>query len=259
MEIGKKNLLFLRKLTATFVTTVFLSILFVLVGFFPGGFESEYNRGSQFIGWFFVYVMYIGLIILTYGNLVSLAIEYLQRKFFKQHDWLYVLILGFFGLGNGVLFQDVIAGVFGMIAAVIYGVFDKRIYERNKKGQKIKLFWVIPIVLIVFCWSCLQITSPPMPPFTKEDAVSKATSGEGSVIGDFPNTVGKSKHTIGDYEYLRETSVEEIGNEVYIVTFTEHWKNDVESGTWKLSYKVDRQSMTLSNMERDLPAYDKLH
>lgn len=258
MEIGKKNLL-LRKLTTTFVTTVFLSLLFVFVAF-KIGFEFEYNRGNQFIGWLYVYVMYIGLIILIYGNLVSVAIEYLQKKFFEQHDWLYVLLLGFFGLGNGVLFQDGLASLYGMIAAIIYGIFDKWIYKRNTMGKRIKLFWVIPIVLIVLCWVYLELTSPSMPPFTKEDAVSYATSGEGSVIDKYPNTVGQWEGKIGDYQVVRETSVDEIEKEVYLVTFTEHWrKNDVETGTSKLSYVVDRQSITLSSIEGDMPTYDKLH
>lgn len=78
MEIDKENLLF-RKLTTTFVTTVFLSILFVLL-YFNGVSELGHNRGNLFIGWLFVYAMYIGLIILIYGNLVSLAIEYLAKK-----------------------------------------------------------------------------------------------------------------------------------------------------------------------------------
>lgn len=78
MEIDKENLLF-RKLTTTFVTTVFLSILFVLL-YFNGVGELGHNSWNLFIGWFFVYAMYIGLIILIYGNLVSLAIEYLAKK-----------------------------------------------------------------------------------------------------------------------------------------------------------------------------------
>ncbi|RDW22117.1 hypothetical protein [Oceanobacillus chungangensis] len=255
METDKESLL-LRKLTATFVTTTFLSILFVLVSF-SGGFEFEYNRGNQFIGWFFVYAMYIGLIILIYGNVVSMSIEYLQRKSFPQYDWLYVLILGFFGMGNGVLFQDETAAIYGMIAAIIYGVFDKWIYKRNKTGKRIKLFLVIPIALLILCWGYLELTSPPMPPFTKEDAVSYATSGEGSVIDEFPNTIGQWDGAIGNHQVIRETSVEEIGKEIYIVTFTEHWKKGMETETWKLSYKVDRQSITLSSSEGDMPPYDK--
>lgn len=254
METKKQNLL-LRKLVVTFVTTVFFSILFALV-FLNGGSEFEYNRGNQFIGWFFVYFMYIGLIVLIYGNVVSIAIEYLQRKAFQEHDWLYVLILGIFGLGNGVLFQSGTAALYGMIAAILYGMFDKWIYKRNKMGKKINLFLVIPIASLVVCWGYLEVTSPNMPPFTKEDAVSFATSDDGSIIDEFPKTVGQWEGEIGDYKVIRETSVEEIEKEIYLVTFTEHWEKGMETGTWNLSYEVDRHSVSLSNMEGDTPEYD---
>src|SRR5690625_4107658 len=123
-------------------------------------------------------------------------------------------------------------------------------------GKKIKLFLIIPIASLVLCWGFLQVTSPTMPPFTKEDAVSYATSGEGSVTDEFPKTVGQWEGKKGDFQVIRETSVEEIGRETYIVTFTEHWEKGMETGIWILSYEVDRQSITLSSMEGDMPKYD---
>jgi len=257
MGIDKVNLL-LRKLTATFVTTVLFSVLFVLV-YFNGVVELGYNRGNLFIAWFLVYAVFIGLIILIYGNLVSITVEYLQRKLFEQHDWLYVLILGFFGLGNGILFQDGTFAIYGMLVAIIYGVFDKWIDKRSEMGKGIKPFLIIPIVSLVLCWGFLEIISPPMPPFTKEDAVTYATSGEGSITDEFPNTIGQWEGAIGGHQVIRKTSVEEIGKEVYIVKFTEHWKNSMEEGTWKLSYLVDRQSITIDSYEGDMPTYDKFH
>ena len=258
MGTGTESLL-LRKLTTTFVTTTLFSLLFVFY-YLNGGFESEYNLGNQFIIWFFVYVMYIGGIILIYGNLVSIVIESLQKRWFQQHHWLYVLILGLFGLANGVLFQDGTAALFGMLAAIVYGVFDKWLSKRKIKGKSVKLFIIIPIAILLVSWSYLQLTSPPMPPFTIEDAVHLATSGEGSVTDDFPKSIGKWEGTIEGYHITRETSAKEIGDEVYIVTFTEHWKSGSETDTWTLSYKVDRQSMTaISNQGNIQPPYDSMH
>ncbi|GAA0302128.1 hypothetical protein GGQ92_002296 [Gracilibacillus halotolerans] len=246
METSKGSF-FLRKITATFITTAFISILFIII-IFNEGFEFEYNPGNQFIGWFLVYAMYAGVIVLIYGNVVSIAVEYLQRKMFQQNDWLYVLILGFFGLGIGLIFQEITAAIYGMIAAIIYGFFDKWIYRRNKQGKKIKLFWLIPIASIVLSWGYLELTSPPMPPFTKEDALSRANSS----TNGFPDTVGQLEGTIGDYQVIRETSVEEIEEEVYVVTFTEHRTKDMETDTAKLSYKVDRHSLILNSNDKDV-------
>lgn len=242
----------LRKITATFVTTTIFSLLFVIL-YFIDAFESTYDQGRNYLGWLFVYAVYIGSIILIYGNLVSIIIEYLQRKWFLQHDWLYVLILGLFGLANGILFQSVMAALFGMVAAIVYGIFDKWLYKRNLKGKSMKPFLIIPITLVVICWVYLELTSPPKPPFTKEDAVISVTSGEGTVINEFPKYIGQWEGMIEGHEVIRETSVEEIGNEVYIVTFTENWKRGSETGTWTLSYEVERQSSTLYGGEGNPP------
>ncbi|WP_152658544.1 hypothetical protein [Oceanobacillus sp. CFH 90083] len=253
----KSESLLLRKLTATFVTTIFFSMLFVFV-YFNSGFEFAYHRGSQFISWFLVYALYIGMIILIYGNVVAMTIECLQRKWFRQHDWLYVLILGFFGLVNGVLFQDGMAALYGALAAIIYGIFDKWLYRRKEQEKSVKPFLIIPVVSIVVCWGYLELTSPPVPPFEKEDAVDFATSGEGAVTDEFPNYIGQWEGTMEGYQVTKETAVEEIGDEVFIVTFTKHWKKGDEMGTWTSSYKVDRQSRTLLCMEGDMPSYDTI-
>jgi hypothetical protein len=246
--------LLLRKITATFVTTVFVSLVFVFPYLIQGS-VSGYNQGSDFVGWFIVYAMYSGLIILTYGNIVSIAIEYLQRKWFQQHDWLYVLILGVFGLASGILFQNGIAALTGMGAAILYGIFDKWLLKINAKGKSLGLFFSVPIASFLLCWGYVELTAPPVPPFTKEDAVDHATSVEGSLANEFPENTGKWEGTIGEYEVVRETSAEEMEREEYIVTFTERWKNGSETGTWTVSYQVDRHRLTLHRMHGDSPPY----
>jgi len=255
MEPRTGSLIF-RKFTATFVTTMIFSFVLVLVNSI-NGFEFEFNQGNQFIGWFFIYFMYIGGIILIYGNLVSLVTEYLQRKWFRQYDWLYVIILGVFGLANGLFFQNGTLALLGMLAAALYAIIDKWLYQRKSKNKSIKMFFLIPIASLVLCWGYFQLTSSPMPPFTKEDAVHFATSGEGTVIEHFPKEIGKWEGTIEGYDVKRETDAQEIEEEVYIVTFTENWKKDSEMGTWELSYKVERGSLTANGEQGNIPPYYK--
>jgi hypothetical protein len=71
--------LIFRKLVTTFVTTTIFSLLLAFLNLI-GREEITYNQGEQFIGWFLICFMYIGVIILIYGNLVSVGIEYLQRN-----------------------------------------------------------------------------------------------------------------------------------------------------------------------------------
>jgi hypothetical protein len=253
MEIRMGSLI-LRKLTTTCVAATIFSVLLVFFSI-KDGFEFVYNQGNQFIGWFFIYLMYIGAIILIYGNLVSIGIEYLQRKWFQQYDWLYVLILGVFGSANGILFQEGTLAFAGMLAAILYAIIDKWLYKRNTKGKSVKMFFLIPIALLLFCWGYFQFTSPPMPPFTKEDAVNFATSGEGTVIEHFPKDIGKWEGTIQGYQVERETTAKEIGEEIYIVTFTENWEKGIEMGTWALSYKSERGSLTANGEQGNMPPY----
>lgn len=248
--------LILRKLTTTFVATTIFSAVLAFISF-KDGFEFVYNQGNQFIAWFFVYLMYIGMIILIYGNLVSIVIEYMQRKWFHQYDWIYVLILGVFGLANGLFFQERTLALLGMFAAVLYAIIDKWLYQRNLKNKSIKMFFLIPIASLLICWGYFQFTSPPMPPFTKEDAVHFATSGKGTVIEHFPEDIGKWEGTIEGYQVKRETNAKEIGEEIYIVAFTESWKKGNEMGTWVLSYKVERGSLTANGEQGNMPPYYK--
>jgi hypothetical protein len=95
--------------------------------------------------------MYIGVIILIYGNLVSIVIEYLQRKWFQQYDWLYVLILGVFGLANGLFFQQGTLAFFGMLAAILYAIIDKWLYKRKPASKKIKMLFLNPVASLLIC------------------------------------------------------------------------------------------------------------
>jgi glycopeptide antibiotics resistance protein len=59
------------------------------------------------LGWFIIYIMYVGTIVLLFGNLVSFVIEYLSKKYFSHLNSLYILLHGVFGgLALGVPFNN---------------------------------------------------------------------------------------------------------------------------------------------------------
>ncbi|QDP41156.1 hypothetical protein [Radiobacillus deserti] len=244
----------LRKLLTTIVTTSALSFLFVFL-YAIKGFEFVPDLGNQLLAWFFVYFMYIGVVILLYGNVVSIIVDYAQYKWFPKSDWLYVLILGIFGLANGLFFQLQSFAIVGMAAAILYGLMDKWLSKRKEKEKKIRMFLFAPIALLVCCWGFLQLISPPEPPFTKEDAVEFATSSEGSVTALFPDQIGKWEGTIDGYQVIRKTDAKDIGKETYLVTFSESWKKGEEEGKRTFSYKVERGSLTMSGENGEVPPY----
>jgi hypothetical protein len=235
----------LRKLIVTFVTTC-ISACILCFFINEGNSNTIYNQGEQFIGSFLFLSFYVGIIVLIYGNLVSIGVEFLQRKWFQQYDWLYVLILGAFGL---------IVGLYGIISALLYAMIDKWLYKRMIKSKGVKMFLIIPITSILIFWGYFHFTSPQMPPFTKEDAVEFATSGEGTTIEYFPKKIGKWNGIIDGYEVERETTVQEIGEEIYIVTFTEKWRKETGTGFWSLSYEVERGSLIANSETGKTPPY----
>jgi hypothetical protein len=253
METGLGSYI-VRKLITTFVSTFMFSILLAFLSFHDSTVTS-YNQGNAFIGWFLIFFMYSGAIILIYGNLVSVGVDYLQRKWFKHQDWLYVFILGVFGLVNGVFFQEKMFALFGMFAAVLYALIDKRLYKRKLENKSIKMFLLIPIVSLVLFWGYFQYMSPPMPPFTMEDAVESATSGVGTALENFPKEIGTQEIIIDGYQVIRKTKVEEIEKEYYLVSFTEEWKKGTATGYWTQSYKIGRNSFTSNSRTGKIPPY----
>lgn len=94
-----------------------------------------------------------------------------------------------------------------------------------------------------------------MPPFTKEDAVHLATSGDGVIPGHFPQDIGKWAFTIDGYQVTRETHIKEMDNEIYLLTFTEKWRKGNERGTWESSYEIDRWGLASNSSQGTIPPY----
>jgi hypothetical protein len=243
-----------RKFLATLASTLICSLILSLFETFNGN-GPLYNSGNHLLGWSVVYFMYIGAIILIYGNLVSIGVEYLQKKWFRDRDWLYVVILGLFGLANGLLFSEFLMAFSGLAAAVIYGVIDVWIAKRMKRNQSIKIVAIAPAAAYFLAWGLGQGMSPPLPPFTEENAVEFVVSGTGTMIDNFPKEIGAREETINGYRVKRETLVKEIGHETYVVTFKETWRSETDEGSYSLSYKVKRGSSTLYQSSGETPEH----
>jgi len=240
---------FSRKLIATFVTTILVAMVISLLNIDM----AIYEQGNHFVGWTFFFFCYVGAVILVYGNIISIGVELLQRKYFSRLKWLYVGILGIFGALFGIVYEDISLATFCFFIAIFFAFLDLWLMKNSYKTKQLFILILSPILILFCAWLYLQISSPPVPPFTQEDAVSFATSGEGTTISEFPKEIGTWTGTIGEYEVTRKTSVISIGQEEYEVTFTEEWREGEISGSSLISYIVDRNSMTINNSEGNFP------
>ncbi|WP_336990414.1 hypothetical protein [Bacillus infantis] len=148
-----------RKLTASFAVSAAVSILFAF--FAVNDSEPASGLGTAFLGWLLLFMLYAGAIVFFYGNLVSFLLEVLQKRVFLRKDWFYIFLHGLFGLANGLLFQNTIAAIYGMGAALLYALLDRRIFRREGSI----LFIVLPLLCAGLLWGYLLLISDPQPPF----------------------------------------------------------------------------------------------
>ncbi|RZT23512.1 hypothetical protein [Fictibacillus sp. BK138] len=228
---------FQRKIMASITTTITLAMILASISLKDNaGGTSDY--GEAFLATAMLYGTYGGVIILVYGSLVSALIEFVMNRWFKINTPIFIMLHGVFGL---IMFATPILAVFGVGSALLYACIDRWILHRLKKEKPTLMFMLTPLALFMMTWSVLSFITPDQPPFSAEDAVEFVTSGKGTVIDKFPKEEGII--TVGNA--TRETSVEEVGDEVYIVTFTETWKHEDAGGPWSISYKVERGSSTI--------------
>ncbi|MCZ8532184.1 hypothetical protein [Psychrobacillus psychrodurans] len=240
-----------RKLIATFVTTILVAMVMSLLNIDM----TIYEQGNHFVGWTFFFSLYVGAVVLVYGNIISIGVELLQRKYFVIHRWLYVGILGVFGALFGIAYKEMTLAIAGFLSAIFFALIDLWLIKNSYKTKQLFFLILSPFLILFSLWLYLQVMSPSLPPFTQEDAVSYATSGEGTMISEFPKKVGTWTGIVDNYEVKRETSVTSISDEEYVVTFSEEWKKGYISGRCFTSYIVDRNSMTIKESEGNYPPY----
>lgn len=245
-----------RKLLATFFSVFIMSMAWSSWSIAVSD-DVVYETGTEFFGMTFVFFLYIGMFVLSYGNLVSLAIEALQRKWFEGADWAYVLILGGFGAAIGLLFPILHFVFIGVLTAVLYGMIDKWLLKRQGQDKANKAFCIVPFLVFLLLWGYFQNASAALPPYTAAEAVEFATGGEGTPIDRFPKEAGTWEGQIEGYHVRRTTAAEKVDDGVYEVTFKEDWKTGAAAGSWMMSYLVDRESSTFHREEGHMPPYDK--
>lgn len=241
----------LRKVLAAFFITLLISLILSFSTLKM--YESPYHQGNQLLGWSIVYLVYMGAVVFTLGIIFSVVIELLQQRL-KFHSVIFVMLHGLAGTIGGLIYQAWGFAFLGIIVGLLCASIDRLILYLNKKSVY-RYFIVVPIVLYVCVWGVLELQSPNLPPFTKEDAVEMATEPDGTIIEMFPKEVGVWNGKIDGYSVLRETRAEETSNEVFHITFTEKWEQNDESGEWSIRYEVDRSSMTAKKSTGERPPY----
>ncbi|MGO1058449.1 hypothetical protein ACTL32_04865 [Planococcus sp. FY231025] len=245
-----------RKFLATFFS-VFIMFMAWSTWSIAVSDDVVYETGTEFSGMTFVFFLYIGMFVLIYGNLVSLAIEALQRKWFEGADWAYVLILGGFGAAIGLLFPIPHFVFIGVLTAVLYGIIDKWLLKRQVQEKANKAFCIAPFLVFLLLWGYFQNASAALPPYTAAEAIGFATSGEGTPIDRFPTEAGTWEGQVEGYQVRRTTAAEKVDDGVFEVIFKEDWETDAAAGSWMMSYIVDRESSMFHREEGVIPPYER--
>lgn len=244
-----------RKVVTTLITVMLFVLSFSCYGLIGNDSLPPYDRGEYFIGWASLFFYYGGIIIFIYGTAVSTVLELMLRKILPKYNWLYILLHALFG---GIfLFLDLDIILLGVVPAFIYGLVDRWLYTKNMDGRHIKFGLLIPISLTLILWAIFSLASETRPPFTSEEAIVRATSGEGTISSNFPKDEKKWSGKVEGFQVSRESSARKTGDNEYIVTFTETWEKGYLNGTYILTYRVDRSSRSFHSEEGLSPPYYK--
>ncbi|MFZ3591220.1 hypothetical protein ACOI1C_18740 [Bacillus sp. DJP31] len=224
-----------RKLLATYVATVITSIILAILGTTNSQFELDYT----FVGLTSLTIFYIGIIILVYGNLSSACIEFFYSKWFKKSTWLYIVLHGLSAVAIVFVFHAWDLWLFtllGIVVALFYACLDRWIAKHHDKVKYIVILFLAPILLFGLVWGYFKLISPP---FTPEHAIEQTLQAFlPNDIGLFPEDSGIWKGKIDGFSVVRETAVEKIEVNTYIVTFTETWADENSSGSRFKSYRA---------------------
>ncbi|MCU6707287.1 hypothetical protein M6D81_01080 [Paenibacillus sp. J5C_2022] len=248
-----------RKCVAAYFT-VMVVVFGLTFGFTSMG-GSLWQTADNYLSSMLVIAIFTVPAVFIYGIFASIVIEHLigRTKLQGPVEW---LVSGTLHVIMGILFglflQGTLFSIFGAFAALIFFVMDKsvqslfpRLRQRNKAAAL-----AAPLILLLVFVGIVQLTAPPLPPFTTDDAVAFATQGDGSVTDLFPKEVGISKLTHQGYAIERETKVETgSGKETYYIYFIERWRKGEEAGAHSMKYKVTRGSMGAEGSEGADPPY----
>ncbi|MBH5319774.1 hypothetical protein I6N90_18405 [Paenibacillus sp. GSMTC-2017] len=238
-----------RKVLNTYISAFALIICIPLLSMLVKG-DKNYTVDS-FLSWMGISGMIAFPVILIYGSLISVGLEFLLPKWIKNRSVL-IITQGIghvaFGALHAILLKLDWFIYFTAWAALVYFLMDQLLIciQNNKHRLKVWIgLFLLPIVITVLVSALLPPAPPPLPvgPFTKEDAVSIATAGDGTMTRVYPDQVGKTTTEIDGYSVTRETKVSELGEETYEVFFVESWSKEEDRGEQWVSYIVSRGSL----------------
>jgi hypothetical protein len=197
-------------------------------------------------GILFIILLYAAPVMFLYGIAASSFIEFLFGKWSVPTSVSIAAALiahMLFGSLLGAVFQTMEAGLLGALCAGTFYIFDRLIfYFWNWKPLISYSAGAVPILIIGGAFLYLFIITPPPPPFTAEEAVHFATSGNGTIIDNYPKQAGKLSLVTNGYGIERETAVKEIKKDEYEVSFIERWTKDGKTGQRTSNYLVKRES-----------------
>ncbi len=148
-----------RKLSATFLSTLISSTAICSWGLVTDD-NIENNLAADFLFWTVIYFLFMGIIVLIYGNIVSVIVESFQRKWFEEADWLYILILGVFGAAIGLILPHWEVIIQGFFVAMLYGLIDKFMLKRWQQNKGTAMLFIVPLAVFVVLSVYFHYTLP---------------------------------------------------------------------------------------------------
>ncbi|KMJ57283.1 hypothetical protein AB685_17960 [Bacillus sp. LL01] len=167
------NMLY-RKFTAFYVSTFIISILISASSFGQG--EPIYL--DSFLGWTYILLFVVGGIILIYGNLISIGIEYVVNRWMKGNSIIFILLHGLLGGLPVIWSQHWMLTLYASGAALLYALVDRWIYYRSSRDKHTWQVHTIAPILFLILFAIFMVKSQPLPPYSAEEAVAIAISGE---------------------------------------------------------------------------------
>ena len=239
-------------LSVTLLVSCLLSFLYMIRS--VETIVNDYKLAQGFILWVLVYALYAGAVILIYANLVSLLIELLRNKF-NLNSFTYIILHGLVGaLIGGVVSKSALVALCIAGIAILYAFIDYWQMTQEDESRSIKYILLVSILPILCSAIYFASISEPLPPFTEKDAIASAIDDH-SITSKFPHKIGTVDSEEKGYHITRETRAKKIKRNTYSVRFIEKWSKDGESGEFRTSYEITRNSLTLHSISGEEPPY----
>jgi hypothetical protein len=239
-------------LSVTLLVSCLLSFLYMIRSVETS--VNDYKLAQGFILGLFLYGFYVGIVILIYANLVSFLIEVLRNKF-NLNSFTYIILHGLVGaLTGGMVSKSALVALCIAGIAILYALVDYWQMNQENKSRSIKYILLVSFLPIVCSSLYFASISEPLPPFTAEDAIASAIDDH-SITSEFPHKIGTVDSKEKGYHITRETRAKKIKRNTYSVRFIEKWSKDGESGEFRTSYEITRNSLTLHAISGEEPPY----